>query len=84
MDPGVNLKKLFWSKCTHSSCKLDLFRAFRKLVYNYKIVQLTKSVIKTTPKMFYEIDSWSHLFAGNKEECYNRITFHPFGEMIYP
>jgi len=47
----VNLVKLFELNLSHSFCKLDLFPIPETtFVYIIKMVQLTKSVNKLTPK----------------------------------
>ncbi len=55
--PGVDLIKLFWSKCTHTFCKLDHCINTSNI---YSIVMkrysLQNRVSKFAPKKFYEID----------------------------
>jgi len=40
LQTGVNLIKLFFSKFTHTLCKLDLFLAMKQIAYSLKMVRL--------------------------------------------
>ncbi len=57
-SPRVNLIKVFWSKITHTFCKLDHFINISNICcIGMKRSSLQNRLRKFTPKKFYEIDS---------------------------